>query len=309
MNNKRYYGLVYGSITTSFLLGVYIVRQISKYSIICFDLKYLKYILSFTLPYLPYSLSSIIVIQFGKLIVGQQEGFDSAGLYSFAQNISGLMMVVIVVVHSAWNPYYMQYMNDANYTKIDGDYDIIWKATLIFGSFLSLFGLEIGTLLARPQYVSALYLIPILVMGYFFYQWSFVYLRNSAFTKKTIWNAVVVILSGIFNVVLNSILIRRFQLLGVAISFAMSYAVMLVLSWLANMLFLKAYVPNVMRFVVPFILYIPILALSCYWGMYVEVSIEMVSLKLITFIVFALLLSYNYYIKWLKNFLGRLRVL
>ena len=182
MTDKKYYGVILGGLAVQLCVGIYMVTQILKYTKNCFDIEYLKYILSFTLPYLPYSLSSIIVAQFGKMILGQQEGFNSAGLYSFAHNLSGLMLVVIMVVHSAWNPYHMRYMTEKNYVQIDVDYDIIWRVTLIGGAFLSLFGYEIGSILARSEYLSALNLVPILVLGYIFYQWSFVYLRNSAFS-------------------------------------------------------------------------------------------------------------------------------
>lgn len=303
MKDEKYFGYVQGMILAQMFVGVYMLSQIFKYTKICFDVRYIKYILSFALPYLPYSLSSIIVAQFGKMILGQESGFNSAGLYSFAQNLSGLMLVVIMVVHSAWNPYHMRYMNEKNYARIDGDYDIIWKGTLFFGAALSLFGYEIGAILARPQYLSALSLVPILVLGYIFYQWSFVYLRNASYVKKTIWNAVAVISGGVINVILNSLLIGRYQLLGVALSFAVSYAVLLFIAWAANKFVLKAYVPSVKSFVGPFLLFLPITALSLYFGKYEGVSFVVVCGKLGVLLIFALFIFYKYYKNRLWDFL------
>ena len=262
LSEKKYYGMVFGAIIIYIVASIYLITQILKYSSNCFDTKFLKYILSFTLPYLPYSLSSIIVAQFGKMILGQQESFNSAGLYSFAQNLSGLMLIVIVVTHSAWNHYHMRYMNEKNYKKLNCDYDIIWRATLICGAFLSLFCYEIGIVIARPQYLSALFLIPIIVLGYLFYQWSYVYLRNTAYVKKTIWNAVVVVASGVLNVALNSLLIKDLKILGIAISFAISYGFMLLFSCLINKYILKAYVPPFMMFAKPLLLFVPLFFLS-----------------------------------------------
>ena len=308
MSEKKYYGVVFGGLVIQFLVGIYLVSQILKYTKNCFDFKYVKYILSFTLPYLPYSLSSIIVAQFGKMIIGQEEGFNSAGLYSFAHNLSGLMMVVIMVVHSAWNPYYMRYMNEKNYSQIDSDYSIIWRATLILGAFLSLFGYEIGTILARPQYLSALNLVPILVVGYIFYQWSFVYLRNSAFVKKTIWNAVAVITSGVINILLNSLLIEHYQLFGVAASFAISYAFMLVISWCANKFILKAYVPAAAKFIWPFIIYLIVVSLSSYYISSDKLSFSTILCKLTILCGFSLFLMYKYFGLKLWALLDKLRI-
>ena len=307
MSEKKYYGVVFGGLVVQFLVGIYMVSQILIYTKSCFDFKFVKYILSFTLPYLPYSLSSIIVAQFGKMIVGQEQGFNSAGLYSFAHNLSGLMMVVIMVVHSAWNPYHMRYMNEKKYSQIDADYNIIWRVTLVFGAFLSLFGYEIGTVLARPQYLTALNLIPILVVGYIFYQWSFVYLRNSAYVKKTIWNAIAVIISGVINIVLNSLLIEHYQLLGVAFSFTISYAFMLVISWLANKYVLKAYVPAIGKFVWPFVIYILVIVLSSFYLSSDGLSFVTIFCKFVIICAFSLFLMYKYFNLKLWSLLSKLR--
>ncbi|MBO7143602.1 MAG: oligosaccharide flippase family protein [Salinivirgaceae bacterium] len=304
LQDKRYYGLILGTMITFMFMGVYKVIQVNRYSLKGFDIKHLKYILRFCLPYLPYSLSSIIVAQFGKMIIGQQDGFNSAGLYSFAQNISALMLVVIVLVHSAWNPYYFKYMNNKDYERIDGDYDIIWRVTLVIGAFLSLFCYEMGIILARPQYLSCLYQVPILVLGYLFYQWSYVYLRNTAFAKKTIWNAVVVVSAGVFNVVLNAVLIKYFQSLGVAISFAFSYLFMLLISWIINRVILKVYATSMMSFIKPFIFYLPIICVSICFKDTMILSFETIGVKLIIFSVFTLFVTKRFYIKWLRGYFG-----
>ena len=53
-----------------------------------------------------------------------------------------------------------------------------------------MFGNEIALIMARPEFLSGMYLLPILIIGYVFYQWSYVYLRSTGFAKRTIWNAV-----------------------------------------------------------------------------------------------------------------------
>lgn len=307
MHEKRYYGMIYGSLTMAIAMGIYYYKEILRYSQNVFDKKYVKYILSFTLPYLPYSLSGIILIQFGKLIIGKQEGFHAAGLYSFASNIALLMMVIITVCHSAWNPYYMRYMNEKNYLKIDGDYDLIWKFSLLLGAFLSLFCYEIGAILARPQFILALYIVPILVLGYLFYQWSYVYLRNVAYAKKTIWNAIVVISSGIVNILLNAVLIQYYQELGVAISFAISYLFMLLFSWLTNKYLLKVYAPRVTQFLYPFLFFIPVMIIAVYFRQFPNLSFLVIMSKCIVMSVLVLFLFYRYYNKRLWVLLDYLR--
>lgn len=262
LKEKKYYGSVYGTIAMTLMLAGYCINQIKEYYKGCWSKSHVKYILSYAIPYLPYSLSSIIILQFGKVIIGQQQGLESAGLYSFASNISSIMMLLISVCHSAWNPYYFRYMNDKDYSSIDKDYDVMWRLTLIAGAGLSLFGYEVGSLLARPEFVSEIRLVPIFVSGYLFYQWSYVFLRNASYSKKMIWNAVIVIFSGIVNILLNSLLIGRFGSVGVAIAFATSYFVMLLISWFINRWVLKAYTPSMMKFISPLLLSVPVFIYS-----------------------------------------------
>lgn len=301
MKEKRYYGQVCGSIATMTLIGTYYITQIRKYAILCFDRKYLKYIFGYTLPYLPYSLSGIILIQFGKLIISNQEGFELAGQYSFASNIALLMMVLISVIHSAWNPYYFRYMDAKDYKSVDNDYDLLWRVTLVCGLLLSLFGYEIGAILGRPAYTPSLYLVPVLVLGYIFYQWSYVYIRNVAYAKKTIWNAIVVISSGIVNILLNSMLIGKYHELGVACSFSISYLFMLLLSWAVNKWILKVYAPPVRKFLLPLLITVPVLAFAIYMRRFPEFSFVVVLEKLAVAMVFSVILMFSFIRKWLQR--------
>lgn len=264
IDKKKYYGQVYGTIVAMVILSSYLIHQIKAYYNNSFERSHIKYILSYALPYLPYSLSGLIIAQFGKLILGQQAGFESVGLYSFSSNIAMLMLVYIMLIHEAWNPYYFRYLNAKDYRSVDNDYDLIWRITLIIALGLSVFSYEIGFLLGSNDYTESLYLIPILTLGYCFYQWSYVYMRNFGFAKKTIWNAFVVMISGIVNIALNSILLKYLGVLGVALSFSFSYIILLVASYLVNKHILKVHAPKLQLFIKPFIVFLPFWCLSIY---------------------------------------------
>ena len=262
LKEKKYYGQVVGTLMAMIILGAYLIKQIKVYYSASFKKNFIKYILSYSLPYLPYSLSGVIIAQFGNIIIGQRAGFENAGVYGFASNIAMLMMVLISVVHSAWNPYYFQYMKDKDYDSLDKDYDLIWRITLLMGTMLSLFCYEIGMILGKSDYLTGLFVIPILVIGYCLYQWSYVYLRNSQYAKKNIWNAVVVITSGIVNVVMNSMVVDEFGIWGISLSFSISYLIMCILSWWINRNILHVYAPCVKNFFIPLLYTMPFFMVS-----------------------------------------------
>ena len=73
-----------------------------------------------------------------------------------------------------------------------------------------------------------------------------------------------VVISGITNIALNAILFKFFDVLGVAISFMVSYVVLLATSFIVNKWILKVYAPNLIIFIKPLIIFLPYWALSIY---------------------------------------------
>lgn len=248
MKENKYMGYVWGNILAMVLLSVYLFKQIKPYYTFCFSRQHIKYIFNYCLPYLPYSLSGVILAQFGRLFISNESGFEKAGVYSFASNISMIMLVLIMVVHQAWNPYYFRYMNEDDRRSIDADYDLIWRATLIIGIAICLFGQEIGWLMGGAEYWQSLHILPVLVTGYVFYQWAYVYMRNSGYAKKTIWNAIAVISGGFLNIIFSYLLMPLYHELGVAIAFCASYMEILLVSYIANKYILKIYAPSFIHF-------------------------------------------------------------
>lgn len=290
----KYYGQVYGTIFAMVILASYLFHNIKPYVIICFKWNYVKYILNYSLPNLPYALSGLIIAVFGRLFVGKMGGYEDAGLYSFAANVGGLMLIIIGVTHQAWNPYYFRYMNENDKTSIDNDYNLIWRLSLIAALFLSFFGSGIGKLLGRPQYFSSLYLVPLFTLGYVFYQWAYVYLRNCGYAKKMIWNAIVVILSGVSNIVLSIVLIKHLGNLGVAIAFSTSYLILLILSYMVNHYHLKLYTPKVSAFVKPMLLFLLFWLIAIILDKISENGLNILLIKIVFFIVCGSIIMRSY---------------
>lgn len=256
LSEKKYYGQVIGTIITMFILAIYFIRQIRDYFIFSFDKDKIKYILSYAVPQIPYYLSGVILVQFGRMLVSKYGNFSDAGMYSFAASIGGLMAIVISVTHQAWNPYYFKYMNEKDYISYNKDINLIWKITLILALFLSGFGYEIGYILAPQKYHSYLYMIPIFVLGYVFYQWAYIYLRNIGYSRKTLWNSVAVFIPGFFTVFLSAWLIPHIGNIAAAISFVISYIIMLFIAWAINKWKLHLYAMSFQLMLKPLLLFL-----------------------------------------------------
>jgi O-antigen/teichoic acid export membrane protein len=302
--DNRYYGQIIGQIFAGILMIIYWVKKIKPYFKFSFNIKYVKYIFTYSIPLIPYALSGVIIAQFGKIAIGSDQGLAEAGFYSLAATLGGLVSIIISVTHQAWNPYYMEYMNSKNYLQIDIDFNKIFKITILSAFVISAFGKEIGLLIAKEDFVGSLYLIPIFTMGYIFYQFAYVYLRNFGYSKKTHYMTITVFISGLSNVLMNIIFIDKYGELGAAISFALSYVVMAVVAWFFNSFFVKLHSPNLKPIFLAILLVIPF-----YFFLYKLIIFESILIsifiKLFLVAILSLLLFWkekNEIIKAIKSF-------
>lgn len=291
--SNKYYGFVIGNLVAMMLLGIYMYRQIIPYFTNGWSREHILYIAKYCLPYIPYSLSGVIIDQLGRIFISNDSGFELAGLYSMAANIATIIAIFIGVVHQAWNPYYFKYLNEKDHKSLDTDYDIIWRITMILVVGISVFGRELGYILGGSKYLHSLYILPVLCVGYAFYQWAYVYMRNTGYAKQTIWNGVVVTLSGILNIYLVAILTGPYKELGVAIAFAASYALLMILSWLVNRLFLNVYTPPFSNFLIVGVFSLPF-AVYGMWTYFKEQSFVSFTIKIVVFCVFVGVVSKKY---------------
>lgn len=264
IKEEKYYGYVYGNIMAMILLGAYIVRQIKPFYTSCFDKQYIPYILKYCLPYIPDALSGIVLAQFSKIFIGSNQGFALAGTYGLVVNMAMLMIIVIQITNNAWVPYYFRYMNDKDYKSINNDFNLIWRLTLVAAIGLSFFGKEIAEILAKKDFLEMMPLLPLLVTGYVFHQWAYVYLRNVAYSKRMMWNTYAYMFSGIALVALNIVLVPRFQGYGAAIATLASYVLLFLFTYVANKFVIKLNAPSVLRTLSPLLFYILFIIAAIY---------------------------------------------
>lgn len=290
--DERYYGQILGQVFAGLLMIFYWIKKIKPYFKFSFNKTYVKYIFNYSVPLIPYALSGVIIAQFGKIAIASAQSISEAGFYSLAVTIGGLVSIIIAVSHQAWNPYYMEYMNAKNYLQIDADFNKIFRITVLVAVGISAFGKEIGLLLAKKDFVSSLYLIPIFTIGYVFYQFAYIYLRNFGYSKKTYFMTITVLISGVSNILMNVILIKWYGEIGAAISFALSYVVMTIVAWFFNEFFVKLHSPKLKTIFIPILVAIPFYVLL-YNLTSLNLSFLLIVIKIVVVLILAVLLFWK----------------
>lgn len=261
LDSNKFYGQIWGQIAAGILLTIFWVKKIKRYFTFSFSKTHLKYILIYSIPLIPYAMSGVLIEQFGKLSIGHNYSVRDAGYYSLALSISGLVAIIISITHQAWNPYYFEYMNSRNYAQHDQDQNRIFRITILGGIFVAALGQEIGSLLAKSTFTSSLHLIPIMVVGYIFYQLAYVYMRNFGYTCKTIFSTITVVSSSLLNIGVNIYLIPLWGEIGAAVSFVISYIFMAGIAWFFNKYVIKFHTTPLKIFFLPLALTLPFFVL------------------------------------------------
>lgn len=238
---RKYLGNIYSQVVVGALAFIYIFYQLRRFYTFAFDKKHLRYIFSYSVPLIPYFLSSLILGQFDRFMIAKYTNMEDAGLYSFAYNIGMLLTLFFSSVNSAWVPKYYLIMEQKNYAEYDKQVNYIHRLTLCVALGLIYFGGEIGRVLASKNFHSSLFLIPVVVVGYLFFSYFYFWQWNIDFAKKTVYSSCIVGISGIINIFLNVLFIPRYGYAAAAYTTLFSYLCMAALAWGINKFILKIY--------------------------------------------------------------------
>jgi O-antigen/teichoic acid export membrane protein len=233
LKDNRYMGYIWAILLVDLVFSSYFVARISKLSKLSFNFQHIKYIASFSIPLLPYHLSSIILAQFDRIMVSDIIDTASAGLYSLGYTIGSLLLIVISSTQTAVIPDFFKFLNNKEYSRLDLLVRRVFSIVAVAALGLIFFAREIVSVLADEKFHPGLAVVPVVVVGYLFYEMFSVYGRYIGYTKKTVYSSAVAITAGVSNIALNALFIPVYGYIAAAYTTVISYFIMFLLSWIA----------------------------------------------------------------------------
>lgn len=204
-------------------------KQIS----LVFDKKYISYALAYSLPLIPYTLSSIILGHSDKLIINSLEGTTSTGLYSFAYELGMLLSVFNQAIHNASRPKFFGLMNRGAFGELRTQAQYIIRI-IVFGALGLLYWIEyFAKFISDESFHDGVDIILIIVMGYVFMGFFQLFGRMLFYSKDTVKLSLITFFSGGVNIVMNLMLIPIYGYKVSAVTTLISFALMFLLSWYA----------------------------------------------------------------------------
>ena len=239
LDENRYLGNIYGQSIIGFFFFTYVIYKLLQLIKINFNWRYIKYSLVFSLPIVVHLLSQYVLASSDILIINQLKGEHDTGLYSLAYSVGMLLTVVSGGMASAYSPMFYKYMNDNSFHKINNLADKYSKVITFVAIGLILFAKPLILLLAEKSYHTAFIIIPIVVIGYFFFFLYTLYIGYVFYQKKTFILSIITVASGLINISLNYLLIPRFGYVAAAYSTMISYFFLFILHYLNVKLVLR----------------------------------------------------------------------
>lgn len=211
---SNYMGRIWGMAAVYFPCGIGILAYFLAKGKTLYRAEYWKFCLPLCLPLVVHNLSGQVLSQSDRVMLNYFLDESSVGIYSLAFAFGNIIFIIWNSLNNSWVPFYY------DYTK-HGEFGMLRQRA---GRYMELYTvLTLGFLLLCPDvfriyadrsYWDGVSMIPIFVIGFYFvFLYSFP-VNYEFYQQKTKIIAAGTLLSGILNLLLNWILIRRFGVFG-----------------------------------------------------------------------------------------------
>lgn len=229
MDNKLD-AMVYGRLLPYIPLGMCLIVLLYRKNV-KFKLKYCKYGLMISLPLVPHVLSLILMGSADRIMITKYVGPQYTALYSISAIIVTITVVLLDSLNKAWAPWFLDTMKVQkrdNIKKIASFY-IIGFLSLVIG--ILLLGPEVIYILGGEKYMSAVSVIPPLVIGCVFQFAYTMYVQVEFYEKKMRMIAIATMITAVINIALNYIFIPKYGYMAAGYTTLVSYMILFLLHY------------------------------------------------------------------------------
>lgn len=242
--------------------------------------EYWKYALRFNIPLVPYYLSQMIFNQSDRIMISRMCGVDQAALYSVAYQFAVVLVFVINSINSSFVPWTYRQIKAKSYQAIKKVTNVLVLFIAIMMLSLILFGPEAIRILGGKKYLDAIWVIPPVAGSLLFLFLSQLSINVMFYFEENTYLVKGSILSAVLNIVLNFILIPIFGYVCAGYTTLFSY----IAFWLCNLYYMNKTCKNKID----------------NYQFNTLFDLKKIFLLAIIFVVAIIVLSFTYYITWLR---------
>jgi O-antigen/teichoic acid export membrane protein len=191
--------------------------------------EYWKFALAFNLPLLPHYLSTVVLNQADRMIIGSLCGHNEVAYYGVAYSLAMASSLFISSVNSSLIPWTYKQMATGDEKQIRRIGHVGFMLSAVLAGILLLiigFGPEIMLFLAPAKYQSAVWVIPPVALSVLASMYVWLFVNVETYYEENGYVALVSIAAAVLNVVLNYIFIPLFGYLAAGWTTLIAYVLM-----------------------------------------------------------------------------------
>lgn len=282
---RNFESIIYATILSQFIISILLLIifrkniSISRKSI---DKDLIKTIVKYGMPLIPATLISWGLNSMDSIFLRTMSNYTELGYYSVALKIASALTIIQSSFTTFWAPLAFRWKAE----KVENE-----QFERIMNSVACVMGVALlGVLLFKnlipyilgSGYDKTIYIIPFLMFYPVFYTMSETTTLGISFSKKTYYNIVVSVCAIVTNLVLNSLLIPKYQATGAAIATGISY---LVFFWTRTLISRRLwYKFSIKKFIITTIILLLVSLTNCIIkNIYIISFINILSIVLILF--------------------------
>lgn len=229
-------GIIYGYLISALLVGAISLRQILRKSVVTLTMPRAREIMSFAIPLLPHAIGGWILLLSDRFFLARLSSLEQLGIYSAACQLALVMDLLMNSIKNAAIPYYYLLLDKVDYARelLGEIMHLVIPTLLIISLVLALISREVFAIIVDQRYGAgqAIYIM-IIFMG-LFHGLYFCAAPIIMHHKSTRLLAATTCATALINILLNILLIPRYQAWGAALATLISYALLFLVTCLLS---------------------------------------------------------------------------
>jgi O-antigen/teichoic acid export membrane protein len=195
-----------------------------------FNFYWAKKLIRYGFPLVWAGIASWFFISSDRLFLLHYQNLQEIGYYSIGSTFSQPILLINMAVQMSYSVlFFSEYNKEVDPSKqksrkiIKDIFALFIFVTVILSAFLSIFGIDLINTITTKQYVFGAIAIPLLTFSAIFDQSFQITSLGIHLTENTWYFTIIIIITAIFNVIANFILIPSYSFVGAGLATLLSY--------------------------------------------------------------------------------------
>lgn len=299
-------GRFFGILLSNILFILFFYKEYLNKFFKKFEKNNLKYATILGFPIMIHSLGSVLLSFSDRIILEKYTSLTELGIYTLGYQLGMIMSVIVTAINRSWQPNFFNLMNSdksLNEKKYEfRKFIAFWFIGVSSLTYLIiLFSKEMILFVFPESYSSVVFIVPLIILGYFFQ--GIYHILNSIiyFYKKHYLMPFLTFFLVAINIIINLILIPRIGMYGAAISTIASFMLQSIIIYLLTLKYFNHESEK------NFILISVLLIIFTFFTLYLDVDIYHFFYKLI-YVIISIIFSLYIYKKYVNRKIFNKRV-